>query len=85
MAKKIIITEKMARKLAEDELLMEADLSKSDIEKIAKDAAIKAVDSDRELKKEMEKRVKEIVAGCVNVLFQTLWQRRNFYEDEIKR
>lgn len=85
MAKKIIITEKMARKLAEDELLMEADLSKSDIEKIAKDAAIKAVGSDRELKKEMEKKVKEIVAGCVNTLFQTLWQRRNFYEDEIKR
>lgn len=85
MVKKIIITEKMARRLAEDELLMEADLSKSDIEKIAKDAAIKAVGSDRELKKEMEKKVKEIVAGCVNTLFQTLWQRRNFYEDEIKR
>lgn len=85
MAKKIIITEKMARRLAEDELLMEADLSKSDIEKIAKDAAIKAVGSDRELKREMEKKVKEIVAGCVNTLFQTLWQRRNFYEDEIKR
>ena len=35
--------------------------------------------------KEIEKQVKDLVAKSVNTLFKTLWQRRNFYEDEIKR
>jgi hypothetical protein len=40
--------------------------------------------NDRQLNKDMEKKVKDIVADCVNMLFKTLWQRRNFYENEIK-
>ena len=36
------------------------------------------------INKDIEKKVKDIVANCVNTLFKTLWQRRNFYENEIK-
>ena len=43
------------------------------------------IKSDRDVKKDIEKQVKELVAQTVNTLFRTLWQRRNFYEDEIKK
>ena len=43
------------------------------------------IDEGLYLKKDIEKRVKELVAASVNTLFKTLWQRRNFYEDEIKK
>ena len=62
-------------------LLERAEWTKSDIEKVVKDT----MKNDREFSRDMEKKVKEIVAKSVNKLFQTLWQRRNFYEDEIKR
>ena len=38
-----------------------------------------------QLNVDMEKKIKALVAACVNKLFMTLWQRRNFYEDEIKK
>lgn len=62
-------------------LLMESDWSKADIEKAVKDA----IKNDRDVNKEFDKKVKNLVAAAVNTLFRTLWQRRNFYEDEIKR
>lgn len=62
-------------------LLMESDWSKSDIVKAVKDA----IKNDRDVNKEFDKKVKNLVAAAVNTLFRTLWQRRNFYEDEIKR
>ena len=34
--------------------------------------------------KDLEKRVRAIVADAVNDLFRTLWQRRNFYDSEIR-
>lgn len=62
-------------------LLMESDWSKADIVKAVKDA----IKNDRDVNKEFDKKVKNLVAAAVNTLFRTLWQRRNFYEDEIKR
>ena len=62
-------------------IISESDWTKQDIEK-AVDAALK---SNRDVSKTLEKKVKELVANSVNTLFRTLWQRRNFYEDEIKR
>ena len=47
------------------------------IDKKSNDATKKA--------QEVEVKVKELVANSVNTLFKTLWQRRNFYEDEIKK
>jgi hypothetical protein len=78
MAKKIIISESTFRKSVEAQLLMEAGLSKSDVEKIVKDTI-----KDRQIEKDLEKKVKKIVAASVDTLFKTLWQRRNFYQSEI--
>ena len=80
MAKKVIINESTLKKAIASQLLEEAGLSKTDVENIVKST----IKSDRQLNKDIEKRVKDIVANCVNTLFKTLWQRRNFYENEIK-
>ncbi len=80
MAKKVIISESMFAKILANNLLEEANLSKEDVTKIVKDS----FKNDRELNKNVEKKVKELVAKTINTLFRTLWQRRNFYEDEIK-
>ena len=81
MSKKIILNESTLKRIMMNELLVEADLSKKDITNIVKDT----IKSDRDVKKDIEKQVKELVAQTVNTLFRTLWQRRNFYEDEIKK
>ena len=80
MAKKVIINESTLKKAIASQLLEEAGLSKTDVENIVKNT----FKSDRQLNKDIEKKVKDIVANCVNTLFKTLWQRRNFYENEIK-
>ena len=68
------------KRIAFQQMLEESGLSKSEVENIVKDT----FKSDRQLNKELDKKVKELVANCVNTLFKTLWQRRNFYEDDIK-
>lgn len=80
MAKKVIINESTMRKIAFQQMLEESGLSKSEVENIVKDT----FKSDRQLNKELDKKIKELVANCVNTLFKTLWQRRNFYENDIK-
>ena len=80
MAKKVIINESTLKKAIASQLLEEAGLSKTDVENIVKST----IKSDRQLNKDIEKKVKDIVANYVNTLFKTLWQRRNFYEHEIK-
>lgn len=81
MSKKIVISETMFKKLLSEEALNEAGLNKSDIADAVKDA----LKNDRSVKSDIEKKVREIVAASVNTLFKTLWQRRNFYEDDIKK
>lgn len=78
MSKTIIINESTLRKTIEAQLLEESGLNKSDVEKIVKDTL-----KNRQVEKDLEKRVKKLVAASVNTLFKTLWQRRNFYENEI--
>ena len=80
MAKKVIVNESTLKKAIASQLLEEAGLSKTDVENIIKST----FKSDRQFNKDIEKKVKDIVANCVNTLFKTLWQRRNFYENEIK-
>ena len=80
MAKKVIINESTLKKAIASQLLEETGLSKTDVENIVKST----FKSDRQFNKDIEKKVKDIVANCVNTLFKTLWQRRNFYENEIK-
>lgn len=80
MPKKIIISESMFNKVIAKQLVNE-ELNKSEVISIIKDS----LKNDNTLKKDIDKRVRELVAASVNTLFKTLWQRRNFYEDEIKR
>lgn len=75
MGKKIIINEEDLKQI----------LIQEKVEKELTDAVKDALIKDRQWTKDLEKKVREIVAKSVNLLFQTLWQRRNFYEDEIKR
>lgn len=81
MSRNIIITEQQAVALMPVLLSESEGMSKSDAAAMVRDI----LKNDRQVKGDMEKKVREIVAGAVNVLFRTLWQRRNFYEDEIKR
>lgn len=81
MSKKVIISESMFRNLMVEQMLCEEGLTKKDVVDAVKDA----LKNDRSIKSDMDKRVRELVAATVNTLFRTLWQRRNFYEDEIKR
>lgn len=81
MSKKVIINESMLNMLIAEQVLNEEGLSKTDIANAVKDA----IKNDRGVKKDLHKQVRELVAASVNLLFRTLWQRRNFYEDEIKR
>lgn len=79
--KKLIINESAFNEIVARQILEENDFPK---EKIA-DAVKSVINNDKSVEKDLEKKVKSIVASCVNTLFRTLWQRRNFYEDEIKR
>lgn len=80
MKKKIIINESTLKKIIKEEMLNE-ELTKTDVDKIVQDN----IKNNSQIKKDIEKQVKDIVAKTVNTLFKTLWQRRNFYEDEIKK
>lgn len=81
MGKKVIINENMLKRIIAEGIISESELSKADVANIVKDT----IKNDAQVKKDIEKKVKELVAGTVNTLFKTLWQRRNFYEDEIKK
>ncbi len=81
MPKTVIINESTLKQIFTEQIIKESDLSKAEISKIVKDS----INGDKEVKDALEKKVKALVASAVNVLFRTLWQRRNFYEDEIKR
>lgn len=81
MAKKVILNESMFNRLMCEQVISESDVTKAEISKMIKDA----IKDDRTINKDIEKKVKALVAQTVNTLFRTLWQRRNFYEDEIKK
>lgn len=81
MPKTVIINESTLKRVLTEQIIEEGDLTKDDVAKIVKDS----IKNDGDVKKTIEKRVKALVATAVNTLLRTLWQRRNFYEDEIKR
>lgn len=81
MSKKVIISEEMMNRIVENQILEANGINKEEIVAAVKDA----LKNDHGIKNDMEKKVRALVASSVNTLFRTLWQRRNFYEDEIKR
>jgi BMFP domain-containing protein YqiC len=68
MKKTVIINESTFKRLVSEQIITEADLSKDDIAKIVRDT----VKSDTDLNKDIEKKVKALVAKVVNKLFQIL-------------
>lgn len=86
MGKKVILREETFKRLMFEEYINKTDIvstikNSPEIKKFIEDESKKTIKND----KEIEKKVKDIVAKAVNTLFKTLWQRSNFYEDEIKR
>lgn len=81
MPKTVIINESTLKRVFTEQILEEADLNKDEIAKMVK----ASINTDRDVNKVIEKKVKTLVANAVNALLKTLWQRRNFYEDEIKK
>lgn len=81
MPKTVIINESTLKRVLTEQIIEEGDLTKDDVAKMVRDS----IKNDGDVKKTIEKRVKALVATAVNTLLRTLWQRRNFYEDEIKR
>jgi hypothetical protein len=77
--KKVIISESMAQKLIVEEIMSRADIAALADNKDFKDAVNKAIKNNREADKELEKKVRKIVADSVKVLFRGLWERNNFW------
>ena len=66
------------------QLVIEEIVSKADIASLAdnrdfKDAVNKALKNNCDADKELEKKVRKIVADAVKVLFRGLWERNNFW------
>ena len=83
MAKKIIISESMAKRLVSEGIINESGvediLKNRDFKKGVKDTALDAIKKD----KEVEKEIKKIVGKSVENLFKTLWQRSQIWTNSI--
>lgn len=83
MAKKVILTEAMAKRLMMEEFINEGivdDVIKShDFENKVK----KIVKDTQKSDKELEKQMKDLIAKSLNKFFKVLWQRSAFYADSI--
>lgn len=77
--KKVIITESQAKQLMINEIMNKADIDSFINSRDFKDAVSKAVKDDKAVEKELEKKVRKIVADSVKVLFRGLWERNNFW------
>ena len=84
MARKIIISEESARKIAEYEMLNEVKSDDILNSREFKDAIKSAIKKDRDIARVTEKQVKEIVTDCMNELFKSLWQKNNFWSSAIR-
>lgn len=66
------------------QLVIEEIMSKAEIASLAdnkdfKDAVLKAMKDNRDADRELEKKVRKIVADAVKILFRGLWERNNFW------
>lgn len=83
MAKKVIISESMAKRLVSEGIITESgvdDIVKNrDFKKEVRDITVDIVKKD----KDIEKEIKKIVAKSVENLFKTLWQRSQTWTNNI--
>ena len=77
--KKVIITESQMKKLVINEVISKADIASLADNRDFKDAVAKAVKNSKDMDKDLEKKVRKIVADSVRVLFRGLWERNNFW------
>lgn len=77
--KKVIITESQMKQLVMNEVMSKSDIASLADNKDFKDAVVKALKNNRDADKDMEKKVRKIVADSVKVLFRGLWERNNFW------
>ena len=77
--KKVIITESQMQRLMLEETLSKVDIAALANSKDFKDAVVKAMKDNRDADKDMEKKVRKIVADAVKILFRGLWERNNFW------
>jgi hypothetical protein len=81
--KKIIISESQMKQLVMEEVMSKADIASLADNKDFKDAIVKAMKNNRDADKDLEKKVRKIVADSVKVLFRSLWERNNFWTGRI--
>ena len=77
--KKIIISENQMQKLVVEEIMSKVDIAALGDNRDFKDAVNKALKNNHDADKELEKKVRKIVADSVKVLFRGLWERNNFW------
>ena len=77
--KKVIITESQMKQLVINEVIRKADIASLADNRDFKDAVAKAVKNSKDMDKDLEKKVRKIVADSVRVLFRGLWERNNFW------
>ena len=77
--KKVIISESMMQKLITEEIMSKAEITSLGDKREFKDAVNKALKNNQEADKELEKKVRKIVADAVKVLFRGLWERNSFW------
>lgn len=77
--KKVIISESQMEQLVMNEVMSKTDISSLANNADFKDAVYKAVKNSRDADKDLEKKVRKIVADSVKVLFRGLWERNNFW------
>lgn len=77
--KKVIITESQMKRLMINEVISRADIASLADNKDFKDAVYKAIKNNKDNDRDLEKKVRKIVADSVKVLFRGLWERNNFW------
>ena len=77
--KKVIISESMMRRLVVEEIMSKTDIASLVNTSEFKDGVYKAVRNNKDAERELEKKVRKIVADSVKVLFRGLWERNNFW------
>jgi hypothetical protein len=77
--KKVIVTESQMKQLVVNEVISKADIDSIVNDRDFKDAVAKAMKNNRDADKDLEKKVRKIVADSVKTLFRGLWERNNFW------
>lgn len=77
--KKVIVTESQMKQLVVNEVISKADIDFIVNDRDFKDAVAKAMKNNRDADKDLEKKVRKIVADSVKVLFRGFWERNNFW------